>query len=122
MRVLVCGGRNYPSYTDFRTGMRQAIELCVNPHKVALIIQGGAKGADDMAKRWAAEYNIECLEVSADWSLGPKAGPLRNQRMLDEGKPDLVIAFTGGRGTDDMVRRAKAAEINIVHPDNIPYP
>jgi hypothetical protein len=25
--------------------------------------------------------------------LGKKAGPLRNQRMLDEGKPDLVVAF-----------------------------
>jgi hypothetical protein len=35
-----------------------------------------------------------------EWDeLGKKAGPLRNQRMLDEGKPDLVVAFPGGGGT-----------------------
>lgn len=122
MRVIVCGGRYYPSYSDFCLGMRQAIELCIHPKTIGLIIQGGAKGADDMAKRWAAGENIECLEISADWSLGPKAGPLRNKRMLDEGKPDLVIAFTGGRGTADMIRRAKAANIDIVYPDNWPIP
>jgi len=39
-----------------------------------------------------------------EWDeLGKKAGPLRNQRMLDEGKPDLVVAFPGGGGTKDMV-------------------
>jgi formate dehydrogenase assembly factor FdhD len=34
--------------------------------------------------------------------------------MLDEGKPDLVIAFTGGRGTTDMVTRAKNAGIEVI--------
>jgi hypothetical protein len=37
---------------------------------------------------------------------GPAAGPIRNQRMLDWG-PDLVVAFAGGKGTADMVRRAR---------------
>ena len=42
-----------------------------------------------------------------------KAGPLRNQRMLDEGKPDLVVAFPGGGGTKDMVRRSVKAGVPI---------
>ena len=29
-------------------------------------------------------------------------------------KPDLVLAFPGGRGTADMVRRAKEAGIRVV--------
>jgi len=33
--------------------------------------------------------------------------------MIDEGKPDLVLAFPGGRGTDDMVRRAEKAGIEV---------
>ena len=41
------------------------------------------------------------------------APPLRNQRMLDEGKPDLVVAFPGGGGTKDMVRRAVKAGVPI---------
>jgi len=49
-----------------------------------------------------------------EWDeLGKKAGPLRNQRMLDEGKPDLVVAFPGGGGTKDMVRRAVKAGVAI---------
>jgi hypothetical protein len=34
--------------------------------------------------------------------------------MLDEGKPDLVVACPGGRGTADMVRRTKAAGIELI--------
>ena len=42
------------------------------------------------------------------------AGPERNARMLAEGRPDLVVAFPGGTGTADMVRRAKAAGVRVV--------
>jgi hypothetical protein len=48
----------------------------------------------------------------ADWEkLGRSAGPIRNQAMLDEGRPDLVVAFPGHHGTADMVRRARAAGV-----------
>lgn len=53
----------------------------------------------------------------ADWHRdGKAAGPIRNRRMLLEGMPDLVVAFPGGRGTADMVRRARAAGIEVVEP------
>ena len=45
--------------------------------------------------------------------LGLSAGPARNQRMLDEGKPDAGIAFPGGPGTADMTRRLKEAGIPV---------
>ena len=49
-----------------------------------------------------------------EWDeIGKKAGPLRNQRMLDEGKPDLVVAFPGSGGTKDMVRRAVKAGVSV---------
>ncbi len=49
-----------------------------------------------------------------EWDeIGKKAVPLRNQRMLDEGNPDLVVAFPGGGGTKDMVRRAVKARVPI---------
>ena len=53
--------------------------------------------------------------ASPQWDeLGKKAGPLRNQRMLDDGKPDMVVAFPGGGGTKDMVRRAAKAGVAIM--------
>jgi phosphoribosylformylglycinamidine (FGAM) synthase-like amidotransferase family enzyme len=34
--------------------------------------------------------------------------------MLDESMPHLVIAFPGGRGTADMVKRSKAAGVHVL--------
>ena len=39
---------------------------------------------------------------------------MRNARMLAEGKPDLVVAFPGGRGTADMVAQARKAGVRVV--------
>lgn len=57
--------------------------------------------------------------VPADWSLGKKAGPLRNQRMIDM-KPDKLLRFPGGRGTADCERRARAAGIEVVMVEEQP--
>jgi formate dehydrogenase assembly factor FdhD len=32
---------------------------------------------------------------------------------LSKGKPDLVVAFPGGRGTADMVRKAQTAGVPV---------
>lgn len=82
------------------------------------IITGGATGADSAAEDWAA-VNWTDLQVyrikPSEWlKYGKAAGPHRNQRMIDEGEPDLVVAFPGGKGTADMVKRAKAAGIKVI--------
>jgi ABC-type sugar transport system substrate-binding protein len=38
--------------------------------------------------------------------------------MLDEGKPDIVVAFPGGTGTADMVRRARKAGVVVIEVTN----
>lgn len=78
-----------------------------------VIIQGGAKGADFLAKCWAKEKAVPCEEYPADWSLGKQAGIIRNKRMLEEGKPDLVLAFPGGKGTANMIWQAVDAGIEV---------
>ena len=110
-RVLVCGGRDY---TDAETVSRTLAELR-KTRGIALVIAGGARGADTLAADWAKAVGIPCEVYMADWEgLGRKAGPIRNQRMLDEGKPDLVVAFPGGRGTAGMVRIARAAGVEVI--------
>lgn len=61
-----------------------------------------------------AQLGFEVAACPADWKKhGKAAGPIRNQSMLTEHKPDLVIAFPLGesKGTRDMIRKAKAAGI-----------
>lgn len=109
-RVLVCGGRHYQNF-------RRVFEVLNAQNKhypISCIINGGCAGADTFAADWAKAGPILCQTFKADWyAHGDAAGPIRNQQMLDEGKPDLVIAFPGGRGTADMLRRARAAGIAV---------
>lgn len=80
------------------------------------IVQGECKGADLMAKQAAEECGLECIGYPAEWEkYGKNAGPIRNQRMIDEGRPDMGIAFhsciQNSKGTKDMVTRLRLAKI-----------
>lgn len=108
-RVLVCGGR------DFNDAALVERTLCGLRPCPEVIISGGAPGADHLAALWAEHY-AESEVYHAEWRrYGNRAGPIRNQRMIDEGKPDLVVAFPGGRGTADMVRRAERHGIPVMN-------
>lgn len=95
--------------------MMRVMDALHSERKFTAIIQGGAQGADRLASEWArTKPEIERYECKADWHKhGLASGPLRNARML-EWKPDLVVAFPGGRGTADMVRRSKAAGVEVL--------
>lgn len=113
MRVLVTGGRNYRDTAaidrELSSLHRKARHDCMR------VIQGGADGADRLAREWCHRNFVTYLNFPADWKThGKAAGPLRNARMIAEGKPDIVIAFPGGRGTADCVRKARAAGIPVV--------
>jgi hypothetical protein len=110
LRVLVCGGRDY----DNGTALFAALDTAHAETPIGYVIQGGAPGADFLAKLWAEARNVPCVELRADWRAhGRSAGPIRNMLMLEKGKPDLVLAFPGGRGTADMVRQARAAGVRV---------
>jgi len=67
------------------------------PHDIT-IIHGGATGADNAASEFATCNFCYQEEYLADWRKhGKRAGYLRNKRMIDEGFPDLVVAFPGGK-------------------------
>lgn len=108
MRILVTGGRDYKN----RTLVHATLE---NYPYISLLVEGGAQGADRLAREWALHRKVPQRTFHADWKQhGKSAGPKRNQQMLDETKPDLVIAFPGGAGTADMVRRAEVANIKVL--------
>lgn len=106
MRLLICGSRRWKS--------REVILRAIKQLSPSLIIEGECRGADKLAASVAEELGIPVLKFPAEWSrFGRRAGPIRNQQMLDEGKPDYVLAFpvAESRGTWDMVRRAKKAGV-----------
>lgn len=49
----------------------------------ALVVEGGARGADLMAREWCDRTGVPCVEVPALWTAhGKAAGPKRNAVML----------------------------------------
>jgi predicted Rossmann-fold nucleotide-binding protein len=117
--VLVCGGR---AYTDDGAIFR-ALDRLHDERGIRRVVTGGATGADTLAARWANEQGVSLGVYPADWHAhGKAAGQIRNQQMLDSEAPDLVLAFPGGHGTADMVRRAKRAGAWVTMYTDHPHP
>ena len=127
MRVLVCGGRKYGD-ASMVYGILDGVKRTSG---VTAIIEGGATGADALARKWAKNNGLVPITETAAWSdlthrdavlrnrqdgsqYDARAGIRRNQLMLDKHKPQMCIVFPGGDGTADMCRRARAAGITVV--------
>lgn len=109
MRILVCGGRDFSD--------SNLVSKVLNEYQShnPTIIHGAAKGADSLANYWALDNADHIEAYPADWNkYGKRAGYIRNVQMLNEGKPDLVIAFPGGKGTQMMINLAEGAGIPVV--------
>lgn len=114
MRVIVCGGRDYSN----RAALFATLSSIHATRPIRHLFHGNARGADTLAGEWGnAQSGLSVHPVPADWKKhGKAAGPIRNQNMLGQ-KPDLVVAFAGGRGTADMIKRSRAAGVEVVEID-----
>lgn len=116
VKVLICGSRNWDHWGPIKD------YLGALPDD-AEIIEGGAAGADFIARTCALMRGLEVVEYPANWEKYRQmgrvgaAGPIRNRKMLDHEKPDLVVAFTydlaTSPGTRDMVREAHRRGIPV---------
>lgn len=107
MRVLVCGGRKYCNYDLLADELEK--------HPITTIIHGCASGADTLAEMYGKNGNLIIERYKPEWDkYGKRAGPKRNYRMLEEGKPDLVVATPGGHGTRHMVSIARKAGLEVI--------
>lgn len=113
--VLCCGDREWSDWPSIWRELRG-----LGPGTV--IVHGDCRGADRMCGYVAERLGYPVHAHPAEWlKHGKRAGPIRNQQMLDEHPEiELVLAFhndlAGSRGTADMVRRAreKGVPVNVV--------
>jgi len=112
IRLLVCGSRHW---TDREAIRAELVRQALPPGSV--VIHGAARGADTLAGEVAREMGLAVEEYPADWSQGKKAGPLRNERMVRECRPDRAVGFTtdlqASVGTRDCLRRAYQAGVPV---------
>lgn len=131
MRTLVCGGRHFAD----RPFLHLFLDVWHFEHPISVLIHGGAgrrdpktglvvDGADLLAGEWARMHQVRVESYPVDHFLDgpwPAAGPQRNTRMLQQGRPDVVIAFPKvggvrffGPGTQNMMLQAARARVQIV--------
>jgi hypothetical protein len=126
----VCGSRTFSDPHPISAVLSGLLDQSIVEFDTPLvIIDGGARGADEWARRWfggevdghtyLVHDKVEHATFPADWERhGKSAGPIRNQQMLDEGKPEIVWAFVDkplseSRGTANMVLRSRVAGLPV---------
>lgn len=114
VKLAITGGRGYE---DWRA-IFDRLDAIHHKTPVTHLFHGACanrrtkelQGADKWCERWAVSREVPYTGEPAQWGKhGNKAGPIRNQLILDKYKPDRGIAFLGGSGTADMILRMKAA-------------
>lgn len=100
MRIAVTGG---VAYAD-----REHLFAVLDALHVTELAHGMAPGADTLAGEWAKLRSVPVTEYGAKWgTLQAWAGPIRNGFMLNDFEPDLLVVFSGDRGTANCFGQAK---------------
>lgn len=117
MKIIVCGGRDFNNSPQVLSVIKRMHEESAYGvlHGVTHVIHGGCRGADMLADAAARRLGIQPVRCDALWDFykNKSAGPVRNSRMIAL-MPDLVVAFPGASGTEDMVHKAKKFGIRVV--------
>lgn len=100
--LVVAGSRTLQmDDSEFDHWMNHGLEVLGTPTKV---IQGGARGVDRSADRWAYQALIDRETWPADWKrYGKRAGYVRNVDMAVEADKALILWDGKSPGTRMMI-------------------
>ncbi len=135
IRLLICGSRKWKARNPIYVVLFGIEEIC--EYDVTLIHGACPTGADDIASDWGDthlppekhlkfpahwEHGNAC-EFECDEVCGKAAGHIRNKKMLDVAKPDLVYAFADdlsvSPGTKGMIELAKKAGVPVIRVGSV---
>ncbi|QIG68190.1 putative GTP-binding protein [Rhizobium phage RHph_Y68] len=113
LRVIVTGGRDFNDAKFVLTVLREYLSQFYGERTVVMA-SGCARNVDTFAEHFAYSTGIDFVPFPAKWEeYGPAAGPIRNEEMLREFKPHVVLAFPGGTGTAHMKEISRRAGVPV---------
>ena len=106
--VAVVGSRTFNDYPL----LCETLDAFLAQFDKVALISGGARGADQLAERYALEHSILIQVLKPDWSVGRHAGLLRNADIVKA--CDHMVAFQreNSRGTANSIERFLASKPN----------
>ena len=114
--LAVVGGRDFDNIELLTSTLDSYIDTLVGDYDVT-IVSGGAKGADELAKKYALNKGLSFKVFIPNWDNGTKAGPIRNKKIVQASHE--VIAFwdeisKGTKSTIDIARKLNV-ECTIIY-------
>jgi hypothetical protein len=101
---VVSGGRDYADYAH--------VARVLNEERPDVVVQG----------EWCRIHGVPCIGMEALWDFyGNPAGPIRNGWMFDLLPIYKLVAFPGGRGTNNAVYLASQRNI-LLRDERRPTP
>ena len=111
-KIIVAGTRTFNNYQALRYILDTFIDALEDTD--IEIVSGGARGADALGEKYAAEHSLPLKIFPAKWDqYGKRAGYLRNAQMADYA--DILVAFWDGKskGTQHMINLAEHKGLDV---------
>lgn len=103
MKLLICGSRCIDNFEHVYDCINQIV-MQEYSGLITEIIEGGAKGVDNIAAIYAKEHYISLRDMPADWKkYGKKAGFIRNKEMVDLCDYGIAIWDGYSKGTKHTI-------------------
>ena len=117
VRIIIAGSRDFTDYEILKKSVFGIFKNRNISKNSVEIISGTARGADKLGEEYANEFGLRLKRFPADWSLGKRAGYLRNAEMAAyaSGATGILIAFWDGesKGTKHMIDLAQARGLEM---------
>ena len=103
MHLIIAGAR---TFTDYQFLCQV---LTPDRHRIAQVLTGGARGAEQLGYRWAWKHTVQHQLFRAEWErFGKSAGVRRNHQLAQAG--DVLVVFGDGPspGTAHLIQCMQA--------------
>ncbi len=107
MKTIIAGSRTIKDYSI----ILEAIKL--SSFIITTVISGGAVGVDKFGEQYAKENDVPIIQMIPDWSLGKRAGILRNIDMANIGEALIAIWDGKSKGTEHMIKEATKKKLKV---------
>lgn len=113
MRLLICGGRHF----DDSMMVESELSHFHAQTPVSVLIHGGLPGLGVPAEAWARRNGVRLIRYPANFSLGKRGDFERDDFMLEDSRPEALLAFPGGGRTAKLLGRAQEVGIDTTLVD-----
>jgi hypothetical protein len=111
VNIAIVGSRDFTDYELFKTKVNYLLK---NLENEIIIVSGGAKGADSLARQYAQEKNYKLIEFIPDWDThGKSAGFLRNKEIINQADMCIAFSINDSAGTASSIKLAEKKKIPL---------